>query len=230
MAIEKLSAPLRTIRSFVRRESRMSNTARLQLQELWPQHGADAAQLADPIALFGRDAPLHVEIGFGKGDSLLALAQAHPECNVLGMEVYRPGAAHCMAEAARLGLHNLRIAIEDAKEVLETKFPDAAITALYVFFPDPWPKKRHHKRRLINPEFAALAARKLHRDGIWRLATDWAPYAEQMLAVLNAEPGLRNESAERGYVPRPDTRPLTRFEQRGQRLGHAVFDLAYSRV
>ncbi|MEK6749382.1 MAG: tRNA (guanosine(46)-N7)-methyltransferase TrmB [Pseudomonadota bacterium] len=229
MSIEKFGAPLRSIRSFVRRESRMSNSARHQLQELWPRYGADAAQLVDPATLFGRAAPLHIEIGFGKGDSLLALAQAHPEYNVLGIEVYRPGAAHCMTEAARLGLHNLRVAIEDAKEMLDNKIPDGSISALYVFFPDPWPKTRHHKRRLINPEFAALVARKLQVGGLWRLATDWAHYAEQILEVLNAESALINANPEHGYVPRPDARPLTRFEQRGQRLGHAVFDLAYRR-
>ena len=214
----------------MRRDSRMSDAQRRALSELWPRFGADAQALRDPATLFGREAPLHVEIGFGTGHALLALAQAHPEYNVLGIDVYRAGAGQVMMEAARLGVNNLRIATDDAKDILQDHIADGALAALYVFFPDPWPKKRHHKRRLVNAEFAALATRKLASGGHWHLATDWEEYAHQMVEVLNAAAGLQNLSPDGAFVARPDSRPLTKFEKRGQRLGHAVFDLTFERI
>ena len=179
----------------------------------------------DLAALLGRDAPRVLEIGFGNGDHLLARAQAEPEKNFLGVEVHRPGAGRVLNRAAAADLRNLRVACHDAVEVLRDWLPERSLAEILVYFPDPWPKKRHHKRRLVSPAFAALAASRLTPGGVLKLATDWAHYAEQMRAVLDAEPLLAG-----GSVPRPADRPLTRFETRGMKLGHEVFDLVYRRV
>jgi tRNA (guanine-N7-)-methyltransferase len=186
-------------------------------------------RVLDLDALFGRKAARTLEIGFGNGDTLLALAVAQPESDFLGVEVHEPGVGRVLLRAAQLGLTNLRVSRHDAVEVLEQQIPPASLQQILIFFPDPWPKSRHHKRRLIQPAFAGLLASRLQAGGSLRLATDWQNYAEQMLEVLNACPQLRNCSADNGYVPRPDSRPPTRFELRGQRLGHNVWDLAFRR-
>ena len=180
-------------------------------------------------AIFGRDAPRTLEIGFGNGESLVALAAAHPERDFLGIEVHRPGVGHLMLRAEELGLGNLRVICRDAVEVLQHCVPEASLDEVLLYFPDPWPKKRHHKRRIVQPDFVALVASRLRPGGVLRMATDWQPYAEHMLEVAGQCAALRNESPQGDYVPRPDSRPVTRFERRGQRLGHGVWDLAFRR-
>lgn len=222
---------LRRIRSFVRREGRMTDAQKRALDELWPRYGIEQpTQPFDPATLFGRVAPLVFEIGFGNGEHLLARATNEPDTDFIGVEVHRPGVGRVLNHAAARGLTNLRVSSHDAVEVLRDGLPDASLDQLVIQFPDPWHKKRHHKRRLVQPELARLIARKLKVGGQLQLATDWAPYAEHMLEVLNAEPALRNLAADGRYVPRPATRLKTRFEARGERLGHEVFDLAYERV
>jgi len=223
----------REIRSFVRREGRMTVSQKRALEELWPVFGVEApgrAQGAFLQQIFGRTAPVVLEIGFGNGEHLLARAQAEPEKDFLGVEVHRPGAGRLMNRAQAAGLRNLRIACDDAVEVLRDWLPERCLAEILVYFPDPWPKKRHHKRRLVQPGFARLAASRLAEGGLLKLATDWAEYATHMRATLDAEPALRNLAGGDGYVPRPAERAQTRFETRGRKLGHAVFDLAYERV
>jgi tRNA (guanine-N7-)-methyltransferase len=222
------SSPHRPIRSFVRREGRITPGQQRALTELWPRYGigAGAAPL-DLAAIFGRVAPVHLEIGFGNGEALAALAAAHPENNYLGIEVHRPGVGALLRRLDAQQLTNVRVLNADAGEVLVRQIPDDALTAVYLFFPDPWPKQRHHKRRLVQPEFVALLHRKLKPGGAWHLATDWQPYAEHMLQVLSAAPGWENVCGQGCYAPRAAERPLTKFERRGARLGHAVYDLRF---
>ncbi len=196
-------------------------------RELWPRYGlAESDGTLDLDAAFGRAAARTLEIGFGNGESLVALAQAHPDEDFLGIEVHRPGVGHLMLRAESLELANIRVACRDAVEVLSRQLPDASLDTVLLYFPDPWPKKRHHKRRIVQPAFVALVASKLKPGGRFRLATDWQNYAEQMLAVVGDSTMLVNEF-DAGYAPRPDSRPLTRFESRGQRLGHEVWDLCF---
>jgi tRNA (guanine-N7-)-methyltransferase len=198
------------------------------LAELLPRYGiADGDAPIDFAAVYGRTAPVHLEIGFGNGAALAAMAAAHPENDYLGIEVHRPGVGHLLRTVAEAGLTNVRVISADATEVLAQRISDAALTAVYIFFPDPWPKLRHHKRRLIQPPFVALVARKLRPGGMLHCATDWQNYAEQMLAVLAAEPALENLAHD--YAARFAERPLTKFENRGARLGHGVWDLAFRR-
>ncbi|MGH8481370.1 MAG: tRNA (guanosine(46)-N7)-methyltransferase TrmB [Nevskiaceae bacterium] len=224
----------REIRSFVRREGRMTVAQKRALEELWPKFGVEPPRSRGhgPLLqeLFGRRAPVVMEIGFGNGEHLLARAQAEPSVDFLGVEVHRPGAGRVMNQAQAAGLTNLRVACADAVEVLRDWLPERCLAELVVYFPDPWPKKRHHKRRLVQPAFAALAASRLVPGGLLKLATDWAEYAQHMRATLDAEPSLENLAGAAGFVPRPAERPLTRFEQRGMKLGHEVFDLVYRRV
>ena len=222
--------PHRPIRSFVRREGRITKAQERALTELWPRYGVDAGDAPlDFRALFGRAAPVHVEIGFGNGDVLAAMAARHPEYDYLGIEVHRPGIGALLRRLEAAGLGNARVMRADAEEVLARNIPDAALSAVYIFFPDPWPKKRHHKRRLIQPEFAELVRRKLQPGGMLHLATDWRDYAEQMLDVLSQTPGFENTAGAGAFAPRPEERPLTKFEQRGKRLGHEVYDLSFRR-
>ena len=221
--------PHRAVRSFVARAGRMTTAQERAWHELWPRFGIeDDARPLDFEALFGRDAPRTLEIGFGNGESLVALAAAHPEEDFLGIEVHRPGVGHLMLRAEALGLANLRVASRDAVEILGARVPDASLDTVLLYFPDPWPKKRHHKRRIVQPGFVELVARKLKTGGRFRLATDWQPYAEQMLEVLSASATFENECGA-GYSARPASRPLTRFESRGQRLGHEVWDLSFTK-
>lgn len=222
--------PHRPIRSFVRREGRITEAQKRALEELLPRYGVEPGEaLLDFVALFGRAAPVHLEIGFGNGEALAAMALAHPQYNYLGIEVHRPGVGVLLRRLDAECIPNVRVACTDAKEVLEQRIPDASLDAVYVFFPDPWHKQRHHKRRLVQPEFIALLRRKLKLGGMLHLATDWEDYAQQMLALLSAAEGFENAAGQDQYVPRPEARPRTRFERRGQRLGHGVRDLVFRR-
>lgn len=225
-APEREGAQRRAIRSFVRREGRITPAQQDALERLWPRYGLEpAGRLLDPAEVFGRAAPLAVEIGFGSGDHLLASAQARPADNFLGIEVHRPGVGRVLQQAEKLGLDNLRVVCVDAVETLRQSLPPGIVDEIVIFFPDPWPKKRHHKRRLVQPEFTRVLAQALRAGGRLRLATDWADYARHMLEVLSAEPLLAG-----GAIERPADRPLTRFESRGLRLGHAVADFEYRKV
>jgi len=220
--------PLRRIRSFVLREGRLTAAQERALTEQWPAFGIDhAPQLLDLDAVFGRKADRLLEIGFGTGDALAAYAIAHPDVDCIGVEVHRSGVGNLLQKAHADQLRNIRVICHDAVEVLEHQIPAASLSAIHVFFPDPWPKKRHHKRRLIQPAFVERLARALKPGGEFRLATDWQPYAEHMLVVLQAFPGLQNLAGDALYVDRHSERPITRFERRGQRLGHGVWDLAF---
>jgi tRNA (guanine-N7-)-methyltransferase len=221
----------RHIRSFVLRAGRMTHAQERALAELWPSYGLDLRE--DPLdleAIFGRRAPRCLEIGFGVGEVIGSLAENHPHVDYVGIEVHRPGVGRLLMRAQAAELRNLRVICHDAVEVLQRCIRDRTFDEMLVFFPDPWHKKRHHKRRLIDPAFVATAADKLRPGGVLRLATDWQDYAEQMLAVCNASPRLASLSTDRTYVARPDFRPATRFERRGARLGHGVWDLAYARL
>jgi tRNA (guanine-N7-)-methyltransferase len=201
------------------------------LEELWPRYGMEpAGGPLDLVALFGRQAPVTLEIGFGNGENLVALAAAYPDQDFIGVEVHAPGVGHLLHKAAAAGLANLRVIQHDAVEVLRERIAPGSLAAILVLFPDPWPKKRHHKRRLVNGAFAELAASRLAPGGTLQLATDWVPYAEWMLEVLDAAPALRNQATGGRYVPRNPGRAPTRFEARGERLGHEVRDLCYERV
>ena len=221
----------RTIRSFVTRAGRITEAQQRALEESWPKYGVefDGTRELDLDALFGRRAPRVVEIGFGNGENLAALAAAHPERDYLGIEVHRAGVGRLMLAAESMPLTNVRIACHDAVEVLQHQLPRECLDEMLILFPDPWHKKRHHKRRLIQPPFLELAVSRLKSGGALRLATDWEPYAVQMLEVLSANPQLANISANGGYIENAGERITTRFEKRGQRLGHGVWDLAFRR-
>ena len=221
----------RSIRSFVTRAGRITGAQQRALEDSWPKYGVefDGAKVLDLEALFGRSAPRVVEIGFGNGENLAALATAHPERDYLGIEVHRAGVGRLMLAAETGQLNNVRIACHDAVEVLSSQLAPHSLDELLILFPDPWHKKRHHKRRLIQPPFVALAVSRLKPGGVLRLATDWEPYAIQMLEVLGANDTLENLAPERGYAEKSAERITTRFEKRGQRLGHGVWDLAFRR-
>jgi tRNA (guanine-N7-)-methyltransferase len=181
-------------------------------------------------AVYGRRARRVAEIGFGNGDNLLTLAAARPAEDFLGVEVHRPGVGRLLLQLQERGLANVRVVCGDAVEMLERNLTSQCLDEILILFPDPWPKKRHHKRRLIQPPFVALLADRLKAGGALRLATDWEPYAAEMLIALSAEPRLRNVAAGGGFIPRPAERSPTRFERRGERLGHRVWDLEFRRV
>jgi tRNA (guanine-N7-)-methyltransferase len=224
------TTPFRTVRSFVRRQGRITAAQERALAALWPRFGVEPGDAAlDLDALFGRQAPRVLEIGFGDGDNLLAMAEANPGTDYLGIEVHRPGVGRLLMHVGEKGLTNVRVMCTDAVEVLNRQIPDDALDAVLLFFPDPWHKKRHHKRRIVQPEFADLVRRKLVMGGRFHMATDWEDYACHMLAVMNAAPGFHNLSPQGDYVARPDYRILTKFERRGQRLGHGVWDLMFAR-
>ena len=221
-------ASRRPVRSFVVRGGRIGSGQQRALVELGPRYVEPyRAEPVDFGTIFGRNAPTVLEIGFGMGGATVQIALARPDANFIGVEVHTPGVGALLKRIGELGLANLRIVQHDAVEVLEHMIAPASLAGVHVFFPDPWHKKRHHKRRLIQAPFVALLAGRLAPGGYVHCATDWQPYAEQMLAVLGAEPLLANTVA--GYAPRPEHRPPTKFEQRGLRLGHGVWDLVFVR-
>jgi len=224
--------PHRPIRSFVLRQGRLTAAQERAFGELWPSYGIDwtPGEPLDLAGLFGNDNPVTLEIGFGNGDSLAQMAAAAPGRNWLGVEVHAPGVGHLLLEIERLGLANLRILRHDAMELLANGIAPGALDACQLFFPDPWPKKRHHKRRILGPAFVDLIARALRPGGVFHSATDWEPYAEQMLVVLESpDSQFENLAGPGRFAERPDARPPTRFEQRGERLGHRVRDLLFRR-
>ena len=222
---------LRGVRSFVLRAGRATAGQQRALEQLWPKYGVEFSHSTlDLQALFGRAAPRMLEIGFGAGEALLEFARAHPEIDCIGIEVHRPGVGRLLLGAEAATLRNLRVICHDAVEVLQYQLAPASVALVHIFFPDPWPKKRHHKRRLIQPPFVELLAKAIAPGGSLRLATDWEPYAQHMRAVIDASPAFANIAADAGFVARAAERVLTRFERRGQRLGHGVWDLEYRRV
>lgn len=221
----------RPIRSYVRREGRMTAGQQRALETLWPEYGIEPDESPlDLKRVFGRAVPVTLEIGFGNGEALLAMAAAHPERDYLGIEVHRPGVGQLLNGLAAGGLSNVRVIIGDASEFLAQRIADGSLDAVHLFFPDPWPKQRHHKRRLVQLGFAALVRRKLKIGGVWHLATDWEDYAEQMRVVLEAAEGFGNTAGAGCFAPDPGERPRTKFEARGRRLGHGVWDLRYQRA
>ncbi|MDT8429341.1 MAG: tRNA (guanosine(46)-N7)-methyltransferase TrmB [Pseudomonadales bacterium] len=218
---------LRTVRSFVIRGGRLTPSQQYALTHYWPRYGLAASDHPfNQQTVFGRQARLVLEIGFGMGDSLVAMAAAQTETDFIGIEVHPPGVGKLLDEIHKLGLSNLRIYQHDATEILARCFADDTLDVIQIFFPDPWHKKRHHKRRLIQADFVALLSRRLKRGGILHLATDWENYAEQMLAILSANPTLCN-AAGQGQYSDSSRRQTTKFEQRGRRLGHEVRDLIF---
>jgi len=223
-------APHRPIRSFVLREGRLTEGQARAFERLWPRFGADCTGAPlDLPALFGNDRPVWLEIGFGNGDALATLAARHPERNFLGIEVHRPGVGRLLLRLEAAGLTNVRVLRHDAVEVLRDGLAPDALAGAYLFFPDPWHKTRHQKRRIVQPAFVALLARALRPGGVFHAATDWEDYAWHMLAVLGDSPDFANAAGPGQYAPRPADRPLTHFEQRGQRLGHGAWDLLFRR-
>lgn len=220
----------RGIRSFVLRAGRITPAQERALAELWPKYGIDTGTAAlDLDVLFGRSAPRCLEIGFGTGEVIGSLAASNPAIDYLGIEVHRPGVGRLLLQAEQAQLSNLRVICRDAVEVLRQTIIAGSFDEVLVFFPDPWHKKRHHKRRLIDAEFVALIVDKLRTGGVLRLATDWQEYAEQMQSVCTANVRLASQGPDGGYAQRPGFRPPTRFERRGERLGHGVWDLAYTK-
>lgn len=221
----------RPVRSFVLRAGRLTEGQQRALDELWPLYGLEASESEiDPVSLFGNDRPLIMEIGFGNGEATWQMAINEPDRNFLGVEVHKPGVGHLLLKIEEQGISNLRIAREDAVELLRKRIPDGALSGVRIYFPDPWPKKRHHKRRIVQRPFIDLLARKMKAGGILHLATDWKPYAEHMLELLNASAAFENQSPDGGTCPRPGWRPETKYEKRGERLGHGVYDLVYRRL
>lgn len=232
----------RRIRSFVRRAGRITLAQERALQQDWPRYGIDLPDtmsgsmsgktVLDLREIFGRDASKTLEIGFGNGDTLLSAATLHPERDFLGIEVHRAGVGKLLHEAARSHLGNLKLICHDAVEVLAHHLDGRCLDEVWILFPDPWHKSRHHKRRLIQSPFVELLAARMRTGALLHLATDWEPYAHYMLEVMSASPRFRNLAiaGSHGYVPRPEWRPLTRFERRGQRLGHGVWDLSFARI
>lgn len=229
----KSEHPEYRMRSYVLRTGRITNAQTRALEELSPKYMVDVSdlKLLDPTAIFGREAPLVVEIGFGMGKAFIEMAANDPDSNYLGIEVHAPGVGATMLLAEEQGLNNVKVIKHDAFDVLTKCLAPESLDVLQIFFPDPWPKARQHKRRLVNPQFLELVTPLLKHGGQIRMATDWQNYAEVMLECLTNAPGLKNTAPEGsdGFVPRPAWRPLTKFEQRGERLGHGIWDLVFIR-
>ncbi len=225
------SAPhRRSIRSFVKRSGRLTPGQQQALDTLWPHYGIDFdARPLDLQALFPERTGVVLEIGFGNGESLLEMAAAEPQLGFIGIEVHEPGVGYCLKGIADRGIDNLRLMTYDAIEILHTMIPPASLHRVQLYFPDPWHKKRHHKRRIVNAEFRDLTARVLKSDGLLHMATDWEDYARHMADELLDDARFESLGDARGCVPRPGWRPETKFERRGQRLGHGVWDLLFRR-
>lgn len=220
----------RPIRSYVLREGRLTSGQQRAFSDLWPRWGislSDNEQLV-PAEVFCNARPVWLEVGFGNGESLATLAAGHPELNFLGIEVHRPGVGHLLLKIEELGLSNCRVLRHDAVEVLKA-LPDASVDRVLLYFPDPWHKKRHHKRRIVRPAFVDELARVIRPGGLFHAATDWADYADHMMTVLSASDTFDNAAGPGRFSARPPERPLTKFEQRGRRLGHDVRDLLFER-
>lgn len=225
-----LPAHFRRVVSFHPRGGRLNTVQRRAFDthaDRWYLEAAELTTEIDGAALFGRTAGLVVEIGSGMGESSVTMAAARPEIDLLAVEVYKPGVAQTLHHLSKSSVDNLRVLRGDGVQVLEELITPGSLTEVWLFFPDPWPKTKHLKRRLVTPDFVALVASRLRRGGTFRMATDWAPYAEQMLAAGTATKSLRNAHA--GWAPRPDFRPRTRFERRGLAAGHEIFDLEFTR-
>ncbi|EKT59376.1 tRNA (guanosine(46)-N7)-methyltransferase TrmB [Providencia sneebia] len=222
---------MRRVRSFVRRQGRLTQRQEDALQNEWAEKGIDFnGEPLDFAAVFNNQNPVVLEIGFGMGASLVTMAAKNPNKNFLGIEVHAPGVGACLASAKEEDVTNLRVMCHDAIEVLDRMIPDESLSMVQLFFPDPWHKAKHNKRRIVQTPFANKIRSKLAVGGIFHMATDWEPYAEHMLEVMNNAEGYQNVSATGDYVPRPETRPETKFEKRGQRLGHGVWDLMFKRT
>jgi len=227
---EQTNPMQRVIRSFVVRSGRMTAGQTRGWEDYWDRYGLDADNTLNFNEAFGNTNPVVFEIGFGMGGSLFEMASNAPDINFVGVEVHRPGVGALLAAAGDADLKNLRLLCCDAVELLKNQVPDNSLMRLQLYFPDPWHKKRHHKRRIVQPEFAALVARKLQDGGVFHMATDWEPYAEHMAEVMNAAPDYENCATSGVYSEKPDYRPSTKFEKRGERLGHGVWDLLYRKV
>jgi tRNA (guanine-N7-)-methyltransferase len=222
---------IRKVRSFVKREGRLTKAQARALELHWQDMGLNHQDgLIDPRALFNNDNPIVLEIGFGMGKSLVEMAQNSPELNFIGIEVHKPGVGACIALAQEQEVNNLKVYEHDAIEVLADCIPDASLSTVQLFFPDPWHKKKHHKRRIVQPDFVQTIRAKLNPSGVFHMATDWENYAQCMLEDMSGAPGYNNLSPTNDYVPRPDSRPLTKFENRGQNLGHGVWDIQFQRI
>jgi len=223
--------PHRPIRSYVLRQGRLTKGQQKAFELSWPQFGIQFNQRPIDLSLaFGNDQPVFLEIGFGNGDSLIQMAQHAPEHNFLGIEVHGPGVGHLLMEIRERQINNIRIIQHDALEVLEQAIQANSLAGCYLFFPDPWHKKKHHKRRIMQERLLNLLASRIQPGGFFHAATDWKDYAVQMMAELTAHPGFKNRMQDNTYSPRPDERPVTRFEQRGHRLGHDVWDMVFDRT
>lgn len=217
------------IRSFVRRRGRITPAQQRALETLWPHYGIDSGNQLNLEEMFGRNAPKHLEIGFGMGEALIEMAKTHPEQDYLGVDVHWPGIGSLLLKIHAMQLLNIRVLCGDIVEILQHRLPSQSLDVVYLFFPDPWPKKRHHKRRLVQSSFINLLAEKMSLGARLHLATDWQDYAEHMLQVLECASSFTNSLGKGCFAPRPLDRPVTKFEQRGQRLGHGVWDLLYQR-
>ena len=221
----------RPIRSFVLRKGRLSDAQARALHDLWPKFGIDATPgKPDPKPLFGRKAPLVVEIGFGNGEASWRMALNEPEKNFIGIEVHKPGVGHLLQALEANELNNVRIALDDAVDFIRDQIPANSLNEVRIYFPDPWPKKRHHKRRIIQSPFLDLLAEKMAAGALLHLATDWQPYAEHMLEVCGAHPAFENQSFTGDFCDRPDWRPETKYELRGERLGQPSRDILFTRI
>lgn len=228
---EAAGVHVRKVTSFIIREGRLTKGQAAAIDENWNEMGVDfSTNVFNLNSLFAKPAPTVLEIGFGMGKSLVEMATNCPDLNFIGIEVHKPGVGACIADAVENNLSNLKVMEHDAVEVLKHCIPDNSLHRLQLYFPDPWHKKRHHKRRIVQPEFVALVRSKLCNGGIFHMATDWEPYAEHMLEVMKTADGFKNTASSNDFCPRPDYRPVTKFEVRGEKLGHGVWDLLFSKA
>ncbi len=219
---------LRTIHSFVKRQGRLTSGQELALETQWSIYGINYSEdMLNFAVLFNRNAETVLEIGFGNGDSLWQMAQASPQTNFIGIEVHRPGVGHILRLIEESDCENLRVSNQDAIDVLQNQIPDHSLNRVQLFFPDPWHKRKHNKRRIVQDEFIQQLAKKLKPGGVFHMATDWKDYAQHMLTTLNSCDLFKNLSSDNTFVPKPEARPTTKFEKRGQRLGHGVWDLLF---
>ncbi len=222
---------IRKIQSFVKREGRLTAGQEKAIAQNWPTMGLKQTDgLQNFLDVFGRQAPLVLEIGFGMGQSFIEMAKADPTSNYICIEVHTPGVGSALRMADEENVTNVRISQDDAIEVLKHQIADESFDCLQLFFPDPWHKKRHNKRRIVNEEFIQIIRSKMKPGGTIHMATDWEPYAVHMMEVLSTAEGYKNQAEEGQYTPRPDHRPLTKFEKRGEKLGHGVWDLFFEKT